>query len=115
MLISDWGSDVCSSDLQAEGGARGEAHARLVDQPLGKADAVLLPRHAEEQVDGAFRPGQREAGQARQPVADDVPPDAAALAQSVARTPARPQPGHRARLREGGEAQDARATIREKA
>src|SRR3546814_3814881 len=45
MRISDWSSDVCSSDLRAEGGA-GQVVHHLVEVGVGHDDAVILgPAH----------------------------------------------------------------------
>src|SRR3546814_2649650 len=54
MRISDWSSDVCSSDLQEEiGRARQHAPRAVVDRRLGQVAQVCLPRdHAVEQLRG---------------------------------------------------------------
>src|SRR3546814_15011460 len=63
MRISDWSSDVCSSDLVVQDGVAG-APVRPVALPVGPAPALLRARRAERvEVDGdvaAIAPGVGE-------------------------------------------------------
>src|SRR3546814_15950639 len=56
MRISDWSSDVCSSDLKDAGFAT----SYDIDEVLPTSDAVMMLRVQRERMNGAFFPSARE-------------------------------------------------------
>src|SRR3546814_4411316 len=68
MRISDWSSDVCSSDLGALGGAAIAGH--LAEQPVERHRGRHQAEHAGDHADGQEHNGQI----ARAPGGHDYPP-----------------------------------------
>src|SRR3546814_16353420 len=56
MRISDWSSDVCSSDLKDAGFAT----SYDIDEVLPTSDAAMMLRVQRERMNGAFFPSDRE-------------------------------------------------------